>query len=292
MRDEHLPTRTDWRILITVNQRVYIPWGLAYDGDPEALPDDPPPDSITPLLYAGFWCLKYQVSTLHEIIDPSGIKKPRSNDEVQMLTIVNQPVWDTAKNHVPADELPALTSALARSRPLINTSEDFFKTYKKLYRGIDLLYVYCHASGNRLALAGDDGISVVKFKSNVHYDDREPHPPCLVFLNGCQTAVGAEKGGFLKATGGPGFCGFIGTEAKVPDLFALRFGARFFWHLLYEEMTVEEIMDKLRREHFPLGLVYSTCCHPQFKIKRISPAPAVPPICNLSTQQLQAARLL
>ena len=290
IRDVHLPSRTDWTLLISVNQRVYIPWGLAYDGDPDALPDDP--NAITPELYAGFWALKYHICTLHEIIDPSGVRKPRANDEVQMLTVVNRPIWDTAVKNIPHTEVAMFNGTLARSEPPIASSEEFFKTFKKLYRGIDLLYVYCHANGTKLALGGDDEISVTKFQMNLYFDDREPHPPCLVFLNGCQTAIGAEKGGFMKATGGPGFCGFIGTEAKVPDLFALRFAARFFSLLLYEELTVGEIMDKLRNEHFPLCLVYSTCCHPLFKIKRITPAPSAPPTVNLSMETLQADTLL
>ena len=292
IRDQHLPSRNDWTLLISVNQRVYIPWGLAYDGDPDALPDDPDAGAITPALYAGFWALKYQVCTLHEIIDPSGVRRPRANDEVQMLTIVNQPVWDTAVKNIPPAEVAMFNGTLARSEPPIASSEEFFKKFKKLYRGIDLLYVYCHANGTKLALGGDDDISVTKFQMNLYYDDREPHPPCLVFLNGCQTAIGAERGGFMKATGGPGFCGFIGTEAKVPDLFALRFAARFFSLLLYEELTVAEILDRLRNAHFPLGLVYSTCCHPLFKIKRITPAPAATPPVNLSTETLQAGTLL
>ena len=96
----------------------------------------------------------------------------------------------------------------------------------------------------------------------------------------------------MEATGDTGFCGFIGTEAKVPDLFAFRFAADFFGHLLYDEMTVVEIMENLRRQHFPLSLVYSTCCHPQFKIKRIAGPPAALPTRNLSDEPLQAVRLL
>ena len=51
---------------------------------------------------------------------------------------------------------------------------------------------------------------------------------CLVFVNGCCTATGHADGGFLEATGMQGFYGFIGTEANVPDVFALRFGLDFF----------------------------------------------------------------
>ena len=115
-------------------------------------------------------------------------------------------------------------------------------------------------------------------------------------MNGCQTAIGAPNkafdDGFMEVTGQLGFCGFIGTEAKIPDLFAMRFAADFFFHLLYDEMTVGEIMDKLRRDHWPLGLVYSSCCHPLFRIRRATSAPVARPARNLCDEPLTAARLL
>ncbi len=292
IRNEYLPGRNDWMLLISLDQRVHIPWGLAYDGDPEGLPDNCPNTSITPSLYSGFWSLKYQVATLLDIIDPSGISKPRANNEVQMLTVVNKPCWDTAEKQIPTSEKALFASALARSLPLIGSSVDFFKSWKQLHKDLDLLYIYCHANGSKLALSGQDEISITKFSLEVNHKPPQTHPVCLVFLNGCQTAIGAEGGGFMEATGSLGFCGFIGTEAKVPDLFAMRFAGDFFCHVLYEEMTVSETMDKLRRDHWPLGLVYSTCCHPEFKIKRISPAPFAKPARNLSGEPLIANTLL
>lgn len=284
-----LPTSDNlWRLLITLDERVYVPWGLAYDGD---LPPDNPA-AITPALYSGFWCLKYNVSTLHSLCDPRGVLKPRSNEEVQMLRIVNKPCWDDAEKEVPPAEKALLNSVWACSKTPITSSEEFFKTWQQWHKDVDLLYLYCHANGVKLALSGDDEISTTKFRMNVRHDAHHTWPVCLVFLNGCQTAVGADRGGFMEATGDTGFCGFIGTEAKVPDLFAFRFAADFFGHLLYDEMTVVEIMENLRRQHFPLSLVYSTCCHPQFKIKRIAGPPAALPTRNLSDEPLQAVRLL
>jgi len=279
-------------LLISLDQRVHLPWGLAYDGDPEQLPDNCPNASITPADYSGFWCLKYRVSTLLDVIDPSGINKPRANNEIQMLTVVNKVCWDTARLCIPDTELSLFDSTLARSQPPIGSSAEFFKAWRQFHKDLDILYLYCHANGSNLALSGQDEISIMKFKLNVIHEPPQTHPVCLVFLNGCQTAIGAEKGGFMEATGNLGFCGFIGTEAKVPDLFAIRFAADFFCHLLYEEMTVAEIMDKLRREHWPLGLVYSTCCHPLFKIKGMGTAPIARPNRNLSYQPLQAQTLL
>lgn len=282
------PSANLWRLLITLDERVYVPWGLAYDGD---LPPDNP-TTVTPALYSGFWCLKYNVCTLYSPCDPRGVLKPRSNEEVQMLRIVNKPCWDDAEKQVPPAEKVIVNAVWACSKTPITSSEEFFKTWQQRHKDVDLLYLYCHANGVRLALSGTDEISTTKFRMNVRHDADHTWPVCLVFLNGCQTAIGAERGGFMEATGGAGFCGFIGTEAKVPDLFAFRFAADFFSHLLYDEMTVLEIMESIRHQHFPLSLVYSTCCHPQFKIKRIAGPPAALPTRNLSQEPLLAARLL
>jgi len=288
---EQLPPEIGlWHLLITLDERIYIPWGLAYDGDPDLLPDSPA--QILPQLYQGFWCLKYSVCTLHSVLDPRGLLKPRNNDEVQMLRIINKSCWDAAEQAVPDGEKAFFNGVWKRSQAPITTSEEFFKAWKQWHNDLDLLYLYCHANGTKLALSGTDEISTTKFLMNVRHDAHHTRPVCLVFLNGCQTAIGADRGGFMEATGNTGFCGFIGTEAKIPDLFAMRFAADFFGHLLYGGMTVVEIMDKLRHQHFPLSLVYSACCHPQFRIKRAKSAPAALPTRNLSYEPLQAARLL
>jgi hypothetical protein len=284
----HLPGPST--LLISLDERIYIPWGLAYDGDSDELPENPA--KIDPDLYAGFWCLKYQVCTLHSIVDASGVKKPRAYDEVQMLTIINQVCWDAAEKDIPKEEGDMFKNALARSKPLITSSKEFFATWGQSHAQIDLLYLYCHAKGNKLALSGEDEISITKFQLEVNHDPPQNYPVCLVFLNGCQTAIGAEGGGFMEATGSLGFCGFIGTEAKVPDLFAMRFATDFFSYLLYGEITVGEIMEKLRRQHWPLSLVYSTCCLPAFKIRRTPNPPVEWPGRNLSEQKLLAGQLL
>jgi hypothetical protein len=292
IRDDYLPGRDNWTLLISLDQRVHIPWGLAYDGDPEVLPDNCEDAAVLPSLYEDFWCLKYQISTLLDIVDPTGIFKPRANNEIRMLTVVNKACWDTAEQRIPPSEKALFDSGLARSHPIIASSADFFRQWKLLHKDVDLLYIYCHANGSNLALSGDDEITTAKFSMEVNHKPLQTHPVCLVFLNGCQTAIGAEGGGFIEATGSLGFCGFIGTEAKVPDLFAMRFAGDFFCHMLYDEMNVAETMNRLRREHWPLGLVYSTCCHPEFKIKRVAAAPFVRPSRNLSIEPLMANTLL
>src|SRR5438270_9975681 len=137
---------TDWKLLITLDERVYVPWGLAYDGDPALLPDNPLPSEITPELYAGFWCLKYNVCTLHSVVDPKGLLKPRSYDEVQMLRIINQGCWTAAENAIPPPEKTFFDSVWTRGQSAITSSDEFFKAWQSGRKDIDLLYLYCHAN--------------------------------------------------------------------------------------------------------------------------------------------------
>ena len=88
----------------------------------------------------------------------------------------------------------------------------------------------------------------------------------MVFLNGCHTAIeSAKDGGFLQATASGGFCGFVGTEAEVPDVFALRFANAFISQLLYTGSRAIDVMNKTRRDFWPLSLVYNLSCHPDFQ---------------------------
>jgi hypothetical protein len=50
----------------------------------------------------------------------------------------------------------------------------------------------------------------------------------------------------------------------VPDIFALRFGLDFLYYFFCKGWNVSRIMDHLRTEHWPLGLIYSTYCRRDF----------------------------
>ncbi len=288
IRDDFLPQRGDCMILISLDQRVYVPWGLVYDGDPDGLPQDPQE------LQSNFWCVKYRVSALYNMVSRRMVERPRSVDKARMMTVVNEDCWTAATQSLPATEQKLFESVWEwKGKPVLKSSKEFFKEWKKEHPNVDVLFFYCHADGSNLALSGDDMIPMRKFMLDVVRD--EDYPVCLVFLNGCQTALGAERGGFMEATGVAGFCGFIGTEAKVPDLFALRFATDFFCHLLYDEMEVGEILHKLREQHWPLSLIYSCWCHPFFKIKRDGgrPAPKKPQRnLSLEPERLKAAKML
>jgi hypothetical protein len=151
-----------------------------------------------------------------------------------------------------------------------------------------LLSFFCHASGTDL-LIGAETLSATDFERKFARNEIKTCPPTLVFLAGCRTAIGSLAAGFLEATSGPGFCGFIGTEVLVPDIFTLRFLAQFLDHLFASGRSVSEVMQDLRREHWPLSLVFSICCTGEL---RLTPAQPVPPfagkIKNLSYQPVSS----
>ena len=153
-----------------------------------------------------------------------------------------------------------------------------------------LIYFYCHADGANLALS-TKSITANTLRLQLKRNEVDGSPTSIVFLNGCSTAAGHPMGGFLEATGPPSFAGFVGTEAPVPDMFALRFGTELLHKFLSSGKDICSVVHELRRAHWPLGLLYSVCCYPKIAV--------VPPMSlahitefqceNFSTQQIGSA---
>ena len=92
---------------------------------------------------------------------------------------------------------------------------------------------------------------------------------CSVDLpHGCSTAVGGDNKGFIEAMTREGFCGFIGTETDIPNIFAFRFGAAFLHYMLETGWPVLDVVNTMRREHWPLSLLYQIYASPTFRIPR------------------------
>jgi hypothetical protein len=88
----------------------------------------------------------------------------------------------------------------------------------------------------------------------------------LGILNGCSTAVGKDCQSFIEALSRDGFCGFLGTESEIPNVFALRFGSAFLNRLLVSGHPLVQVVDELRREHWPLSLLYGLYGYPLLQI--------------------------
>jgi len=287
----------NFRIAFRVDHRVHIPWGLVYDVDPTGPTGHPGGDQIHH--YEDFWCFKYLVSTLHSRIYLFGGAYPESADSFKVLMALNRDTFNSAS------EAPGLTRP---ERDILDwiikkygdpaySGRQLIERWNALEKGVGekvrLLYIYCHADETSLAFDDVDRLRMYDFKQYLKRDVRgRSDPACLVFLNGCSTAVGDPRGGFLEATGKEGFCGFIGTEVKIPSVFALRFGVAFLYHFFFEGLPILRVMDCLRREHWPVGLAYGTYCYGALRVIPSAEWPRlVKPEGNFCGNPLGAAEL-
>ena len=275
-----------YRMNVSVDDRTYIPWGLVYDGDPTRLSGDPGDVDIGH--YADFWCLKYLVSCTYTSARVRALAAPKSVSIFKLISALHKDAFTSAESLLAPGEPE--TQVLGWLRELFSGTKAFDSVYTKgeLFDSwgtnaeLDMLFFYCHANPTSVAFSGTELLEMTEindFKRRLALQrgQKSPSSACLFFMNGCSTAVGDPGGGFLEVSGRHGSCGFIGTETEVPDLYAFRFGLGFLYHFLKEGRPVYEVMDKMRRQHWPLSLVYSTYCSP---VLRVAPptAPAAPQV--------------
>ena len=263
---EWLPNLDNVEMHVRVPQNVFVPWGLVYDGDSSQLPEDPEATAIA--MFSDFWCVKYHLSTLYNRIPDSIVLKPRRTEDARVVWLSHKGAWTKAFGQVPPREQTVVERKLFGDNARIYSTEEFrdfwIRDKKKLET--DLLYFFGHADGAALEFSKGDTLRLGEFPDIFRRRPPMSYPACLVFLNGCHTAVGDDStGGFMEATAVQGYCGFIGTEAKIPDVFALRFANAFLERLLHTGAKVGAIMDALRGDFWPLSLAYNLSCHPKFR---------------------------
>ena len=240
-----------------------MPWGLIYASDPEALGD-----KIGVEVLEDFWCLKYLLASKYYHISPLNVKT--TSRSIEIIPVVNRAEFEIAVSDIAEPEATMISQLTSGSKGIAYTKADFFERWEHAAGNDILVYFYCHSTGTELALSEDETISIDDFRLRLR---RKPASEkgittSVVFLNGCSTAIGDPNGGFLEATASREFCGFIGTEAEVPNVFALRFGSAFLREWLHGTGPLFHVMDVLRRKHWPLSLLYSVCCFPEFEIEK------------------------
>jgi hypothetical protein len=249
-------------INITVNTFTRIPWGLLYNGDPAEIPDNADPADLAN--YGGFWCLKYLISCLHQRIKDV----PELRPEFRVFPVIHKREYDKVHAELTLAEQTRIGKLFEGFGGGIDTSRDLYAKWKDA-GGIDrILMFYCHASGASLALSATDSVSTADFSTYLDFVDQWPDNVTLTFLNGCSTAVGQATKGFLEATGQRGFMGFVGTEAKVPNVYALRFGVEFLQCFLNTGWPLVNVMDAMWRLHWPLSLLYGLNGYSDLKLRR------------------------
>ena len=253
------------RLLFAVPKLVHVPWGLIFDKDPRTLKI---PEGSTDIdFYGHFWCLKYNLATTYYTLTPDVLEAPpRPAALFRLLSVVNRETHDAAKKLLSPAEREVQGWLESDFPPALESRRGLLDEWLKA-DDVDLLYFYCHADGTSIDVGDEHPITTNDFMLELTRPEvQQDSSYCMVFLNGCSTAAGAPGGGFLEATGGAGYCGFIGPEVEIPDVFALRFGLAFLYYFLKRGWPVYQIMDHLRKKHWPLGLVYSACCNPLLRV--------------------------
>jgi hypothetical protein len=260
------PTDT---ITFSVPSRVHIPWGLIYD---QAVSENP--DEIDP---ERFWCLKHATVAHYFDCPPEWVDNPWPAQNFGVLFGAHEELWKTAHCRLDAPERQRLLRILVHPDQPKFRLQEIYGLWEQNRENLPpgLLSFYCHGSGSEL-LIGAETLSAIDFEQKFVRDEIRMRPPTLVFLAGCRTAIGSLNAGFLEATSGPGFCGFIGTEVLVPDIFTLRFLSHFIDRLFSTGQSVSEFMRDLRREHWPLSLVFSVCCTGELRLAPSEPMPPPP----------------
>lgn len=255
--------------VITFNfpSRKHFPWGLIYD---RLVTNETAPAELR----KHFWCVKYSATTHYFVNLPEWEENSWPAENFGLLFGADETIWTTTSSKLNELEKRKLFSLLGQPpKPefaLAELSGKWRDKEREIKHG--LLTFYCHAAEDELEIGGKR-LTSADFKQMFARSNRDDAPPTLVFLAGCRTAVGRLNNGYFKGTAGPGFCGFIGTEVKVPDVFTLRFLARFLDRLFCSGQTLRQVMQEMRLQHWPLSLAFSVCCS---DLRLIPPAGAIP----------------
>jgi hypothetical protein len=245
-------------ITFRLDESIHIPWGLFYDQrvtkDQEIDPEE-------------FWCIKYNVGAQYGLCRIAGVMDPWPSKEFPLLLAAHQTLW--AKEYEEYEEYEAsevaelkwrehLKSLLEPDQPKFSAKE-LATSWSQRKTEYGLLAFYCHADGTALNL-GADTMTSADFRRELKRPPGGKTPPTLVFLAGCQTAIGDLETGFLEETSQQGFCGCISTEAEVPARATLEFLSEFLYELYERGGPVFEVMTRLRGRHPLLSLAFSMCC--------------------------------
>jgi hypothetical protein len=256
-------------VTFRVPEGIYVPWGLVYDD-----PNIQNPGSAA--VRESFWCIKYNVATNFMDLMANGVERIWQTEDMPVLFGAHQEVWKVTRDKLRDPDrkhLSRLLNSIDQPKFSLEDLADLWDRRCAENKPFGLFCLLCHASGVELCIGTqkENSIAHNRFAQRFGREDVQDKPPTLVFLAGCQTAAGNELDrGFLHATSNAGYCGYIGAEVIVPDLFTLGFLSEFIERFYAGGRTVSDVMRELRREHWPLSLAFTMGCARELRL-------AVPP---------------
>lgn len=204
-----------------------IPWGLVHEGEITGETD----------WYRGFWALRHAIVTLYNGMPPQLLRGARPASNVCILSALNEEVVQGVFQHLDSAEKQLFEDILDRPVGRALTVSGCKKRWAEVGSRDCIIHFFGHATGQKLYLSQNEILTASAFRSTfrreiVAEQYRSNPSYVLTFLNGCASSSGYDADSFMVATAYPGFCGFIGAEAPVPDQFAIFFGQELLHCLL------------------------------------------------------------
>ena len=248
-------------LTITVNTdvRLSVPWGILHErGD----------DVSAGQRYAHFWAPRFNVAASY---GSRILPRARVPGGAKLLAGKHEQIFAETLPLLDPDRRARVERILQHPVGCANTVAGCRKMWNSVGDHDCIIYFFGHANGRELLFNDrDDGkLSVSGFRSTFRRDSRTERGRAsvlktLTILNGCLSGTGQDANSFALATTLPGFYGFIGAEARIPDTFGLIFGSELLEFLLDHGMTVGEAVAALRECHKPYGLLYGSYADPNF----------------------------
>jgi hypothetical protein len=263
-----LLTRQDVLKLQIVTQHFLIPWGILYVADEDEYDED----KIDPRRFLGLKhiieCIPLQQN--NQVPDNVIKSHPRLNVSLNVNTDIDlqtsMKLIDGQKSYWEQIKQRNTVQVVVRSK-----RDDILHALANGPTIDQILYFYCHAATNQQVgldetyLEFSEGTQLTLgdlYRKKVTL----PGKP-LVFINACESASLSPRfyDGFMPYFTSRGARGMIGSESKVPALFAATWARQFFNYFLEGKRSVEEIFLQLRQDFFEnnnnlLGLLYALYC--------------------------------
>ncbi len=284
-RDERL------KIQIT-SDKFFLPWGVLY-----MAPNLDQPDADM------FLGLKHVIEHIPKQTDPSyfdlqidgnpkfsvSLNLDEGIDEEATAKGIKKKVVAEQKEFWNRLEADGAVDLMVRGK-----STDLIDVFRKREMGERLIYFYCHASARMdkskpFITLGDGKRLTVDDLSNAEGEIMSLPSAPLLFVNACDSADLSPffYDDFVTFFVSRGARGAIGTECKIPAVFASEWANRFFTRFLPGK-SLGELFLELRREfyykhHNLLGLAYALYCDGDTQIfpgLTIGDAGTVPAIGN------------
>jgi uncharacterized protein YuzB (UPF0349 family) len=273
-------------LVIHAELSIGVPWGLIFDGDVPSV--DSGKKEIEE--FSGFWCMRYRLSATTGDNARALDKWQRPRKTFGMLSLVNRAVKEKFAEDLPPEMYRELCEMLD---PPVGEPENLEHCQQLMgeTQQLDLIVHFLgHHENQVLILADDYQISFDDFSRMLDWlTDRsefDSSQPCgLVFLNGCDSAVGEKDLNLRWHTSRPQICGVIATEALVRRKFAVLFGFYFLKAMVKEGKTVAQAMDELHNDEklWPESLMYGCYAHPDYCIE--SPVALIKPPASSGESQ-------